>query len=229
LGSSFTSWYILAHKDFWPPLSSQFLKKIQTGGYRYLLTSEWKNLPPITDDNPYSVSIFASFTIREIIEIFLAYIIVVGLPLIFLFIILIKKSYNYLKYPRRSVKSIPKFIIACLLVGCNFMLLENFVIFQLYQVLSVPLDAVFVGTLFFLFCAFLGNALIPRRMTLFLTFLIILSLGIVFFSVLFPNPLAAVLAASPLYFLTGKFFPAVFQGPPHRLQPYSFWISWEPL
>jgi len=216
-GSTFTSWYILAHQDYWPPLPSQFLKQIQTSGYRYLSASEWKDVLPITDDNPYSVSIFASFSIREIIEIILAYMIVVGLPLLFLFMILIKKSYNYLTLPRRSVKSIPQFINACLLVGCNFMLLENFVIFQLYQVLSVPLDAVFVGTLFFLCCAFLGNALIPRRQTSLLTILIVLSLGIVVVSVWFRHPLAAVLAASPLYFLTGRFFPAVFQGPPHQL------------
>jgi hypothetical protein len=101
-----------------------------------------------------------------------------------------------------------------ILVGLNFLLLEQFFIFKLMRFLPRPIDAMFLGTVgFMLLTAASGLALTSRRgwfvAALLVAFAATLALAV---RLVVPETLAGVLVALPLAALTGALFPSVFRG-----------------
>jgi len=100
------------------------------------------------------------------------------------------------------------------LVGLNFLLLEQLVIWKLCRILPRPMDAMFLGTVGFMVVAGAsGLVLTPRRrllagaLTVAALAAAILALGVVT-----PETVPGVLVAVPLVAVTGALFPTVFRG-----------------
>ncbi|UCD57200.1 MAG: hypothetical protein JSV16_15535 [Candidatus Hydrogenedentota bacterium] len=172
-----------------------------------------ENYEPIVDDKPFSISAYVNQIRPGTLEIFGA--------LLFVLVFLIgAAAVRFLKKQTGERFPAHEFHRVCLLavlVGANFMILENFVIFKLYRYLAIPLDAIFLGTVGFLMITGLGSvsaSQIPR--------IPLITVGAALCGVsLLAGPRlstpATLLVFLPLVGMTGSFFPSIFIGTRERL------------
>jgi hypothetical protein len=111
-----------------------------------------------------------------------------------------------------------------LLIGANFLVFEHFVILALFKKLYVFHDALVLGAISFLVLSGLGSVLVTRRRlpyfqalgAVFVLALVVLE-GLERFGVELHLPAVAVAAlAAPVAFVTGSFFPALFEEAAHN-------------
>jgi hypothetical protein len=100
------------------------------------------------------------------------------------------------------------------LVGLNFLLLEQFFIYKFFRILDRPMDAMFLGTVgFMLVTGAAGAALTAGRRRLTALLLVALAAGAVLATRAVPaETVRGVVAALPLAMVTGTLFPTLFRG-----------------
>jgi hypothetical protein len=100
------------------------------------------------------------------------------------------------------------------LVGLNFLLLEQFVIFKLFRILERPMDAMFLGTVgFMMLTAAAGLVLTPRTGRVVAALAVALvGAAVLGTRAVAPETPAGVLVALPLIGVTGALFPSLFRG-----------------
>jgi SAM-dependent methyltransferase len=101
-----------------------------------------------------------------------------------------------------------------ILVGLNFLLLEQFFIYKFFRILDRPMDAMFLGTVgFMLVTGASGVVFTMARRRLAALLLLALLAGAVLAARLVPaETLPGVLVALPLAMVTGALFPTLFRG-----------------
>jgi hypothetical protein len=101
-----------------------------------------------------------------------------------------------------------------ILVGLNFLLLEQFFIYKFFRILDRPMDAMFLGTVgFMLVTGAAGAALTANRRRLSAALLIALATTAVLATRAVPaETVAGVVTALPLAIVTGTLFPTLFRG-----------------
>ena len=101
-----------------------------------------------------------------------------------------------------------------ILVGLNFLLLQQFFIFKLMRILPRPIDAMFSGTVGFLLLTAACGLSLTRREGWFVAVLVVafVAAGALGLGLVTPATGRGVLVALPLAALTGALFPSVFRG-----------------
>jgi hypothetical protein len=169
----------------------------------------WKGsaFRPISDNQPFLAgNVQHIFSLKQVGKLFA---LTGGLLAIFaglLFLILRKKG-----DPRIPGKSFPQVVLISLFVGANFLVIEHYLILALFRKLYVYHDALVLGAISFLIISGLGSTFITsRRRPVFQL------VGGVFILVLLLSqaslpPWANIALLAPVAFVTGSFFPALFE------------------
>ncbi len=105
-------------------------------------------------------------------------------------------------------------VLLAVLIGMNFLMLQQFVIFSLYRVMAIPMDAVFFGTVGFMVVAGVsGMVLTPYENRFSMGVLIAcVSAALLATAMVAPESAAGIFVVAPLIILTGALFPSVFRG-----------------
>ncbi len=101
-----------------------------------------------------------------------------------------------------------------ILIGANFLMLQQFLIFNLYRVLAIPMDAVFLGSVGFLLLAGLAGIALTSHPGRFLIALSVASVGaaLLSLSLVQPETSLGVFVTLLVIASTGSLFPSVFRG-----------------
>jgi hypothetical protein len=134
---------------------------------------------------------------------------VAGLLLAFagLLVVLLRKKGN----PGIPGRSFPQLVLISLFVGANFLVIEHYLILALFKKLYVYRDALVLGAISFLIISGLGSTFITPRLRPLFQFIggLFILLLLLFHDSLSPWANLALLA--PVAFVTGSFFPALFE------------------
>jgi hypothetical protein len=161
----------------------------------------------ITDNQPFLAgNIQHIFSLRQIGILFA---LVLGLMVAFagLLYLLLRKRGN----PGIPDRSFSRLIVVSLFVGANFLIMEHYLILMLFRKLYVYRDALVLGAIGFLLITGLGSTLVRPAMRPLLQVaggLLILVLLLLQDNL---SPLANVALIAPVAFVTGSFFPALFE------------------
>jgi hypothetical protein len=162
---------------------------------------------PIRDDQPFLAgNVQHIFSLQQVGTLFT---LTGGLLLVFavLLLWLVSKRGN----PGIPGRSFPRLLLISLFVGANFLVIEHYLILSLFRKLYVYRDALVLGAISFLIITGLGSTFItPRQRPLFQF------AGGIFILVLFLyheslSPWANLALLAPVAFVTGSFFPALFE------------------
>ena len=162
---------------------------------------------PIRDNQPFLAgNIQHIFSMQQVGKLFA---LVGGLLLAFaaLLLLLIRKKGN----PGIPGRSFPQLLLISLFVGANFLVIEHYLILVLFKKLYVYRDALVLGAIGFLIISGLGSTFITPRLRPLLQFtggLFILLLLLYHDSL---SPWANLALLAPVAFVTGSFFPALFE------------------
>jgi spermidine synthase len=175
-------------------------------------TWESGSFKPIRDDQPFLAgNVQHIFSLQQVGTLFA---LVAGLLLVFavLLLVLVRKRGN----PGIPGRSFPQLILISLFVGANFLVIEHYLILALFQKLYVYRDALVLGAISFLIISGLGSTFITARLRPLFQFLggIFILLLLLFHESLSPWANLALLA--PVAFVTGSFFPALFEAAADR-------------
>ena len=191
-------------------LPEQAEGQLQKLGFKRFVELEAEDYRPKTDDFLFRSDILMSSlhpADREIqrvvfFALFIACLVVVGLRRMF--------------RRRGSPGPIPFWglVVLGILVGINFLLLEQFVIYKLYRILARPMDAMFFGTVGFLCITGGASLFLTSRARAFLVMLAIAIAASVILALRFvtPESISGLVVALPLIALTGALFPTIFRG-----------------
>jgi spermidine synthase len=170
-------------------------------------TWEKADFVPIRDDQPFLAgNVRHIFSLHQVGELAL---LVGGLMLSFalVLLLLLRRRGN----PGIPGRSYAQTIGVSLLVGANFLILEHYLILTLFHKLYVYYDALVLGAVSFLIITGLGSSLIAARSraafqlvgAVFILLLLLLQDTI--------SPWIGVALLAPVAFVTGSFFPAMFE------------------
>ena len=162
---------------------------------------------PIRDDQPFLAgNVQHIFSVQQVATLFA---LVCGLVIVLggLLLWLLRKRGN----PQIPGRSFPQVVLISLFIGANFLVIEHYLILALFKKLYVYHDALVLGAISFLIITGLGSTLITPRSRPLLQFLggLFILLLLIFHDSLPPWANLALLA--PVAFVTGSFFPAVFE------------------
>lgn len=118
-------------------------------------------------------------------------------------------------FPHGNVKAPFTAIIALsVLIGANFLMLQQFLIFSMYRVLAIPMDAVFLGSVGFLLIAGLAGMVLTAHEGRFQWALVVASAAALLLALRWiqPETGVGVLVALLVVACTGALFPSVFRG-----------------
>ena len=162
---------------------------------------------PISDNQPFLAgNVQHIFSLHQIGILFA---LVLGLLLVFGgFLHLLLRNRGNPGIPGRSF---PQLLFVSLFVGANFLIIEHYLILTLFRKLYVYHDALVLGAISFLLVTGLGSSLIKPAMRplfqfgggVFIVLLLLLQDGL--------SPLANLALIAPVAFVTGSFFPALFE------------------
>jgi len=162
---------------------------------------------PISDDQPFLAgNVQHIFSIRMVEYLF---VLVTGLLAIFSALLLfpIRRRGD----PGIPGRSFSQVVLASLFVGANFLVLEHFLILMLFNKLYVYHDAVVLGAISFLVITGLGSTVITPRWRPPLQILGGILIIILLISHEALAPWAGLALIAPVAFVTGSFFPALFE------------------
>ncbi len=170
-------------------------------------TWETSSFKPIRDDQPFLAgNVQHIFSLEQVGTLFA---LVVGLLIVFagLLLLLIRKKGN----PNIPDRSFAQVVWISLFVGANFLVIEHYLILALFQKLYVYRDALVLGAISFLIVSGLGSTFITARLRPLFQFIggLFILLLLLFHESLSPWANLALLA--PVAFVTGSFFPALFE------------------
>ncbi len=162
---------------------------------------------PIRDDQPFLAgNVQHIFSLQQVGTLFA---LTGGLLLAFALLLLwlVRKRGN----PGIPGRSFPQLLLISLFVGANFLVIEHYLILALFGKLYVYRDALVLGAISFLIISGLGSTFITPRLRPLLQFtggLFILLLLLYHDSL---SPWASLALLAPVAFVTGSFFPALFE------------------
>ena len=162
---------------------------------------------PIRDDQPFLAgNVQHIFSLGQVGKLFG---LVGGLMLGFaaILLLLLRNRGN----PGIPGKSFSQVMLISLFVGANFLVVEHYVILALFQKLYLYRDALVLGAISFLIITGLGSTLITARFRPVFQFAggVFILLLLLFHDSL--SPLASLALLAPVAFVTGSFFPALFE------------------
>ena len=162
---------------------------------------------PIRDNQPFLAgNVQHIFSLQQVGTLFA---LVGGLLLAFagLLLVLLRKKGN----PGIPGRSFPQLVLISLFVGANFLVMEHYLILALFKQLYVYRDALVLGAISFLIISGLGSTFITPRLRPLFQFIggLFILLLLLFHDSLSPWANLALLA--PVAFVTGSFFPALFE------------------
>ena len=118
--------------------------------------------------------------------------------------------------PKIEGRSYTQVIAISFLIGANFLILEHYLILALFKKLYVFHDALVLGAISFLVLSGLGSIFISvRRLPLFQLIGSIFCILLLFLQPTL-SPTATILLLAPVAFVTGSFFPALFEQASHN-------------
>ena len=169
----------------------------------------WKSsdFRPISDNQPFLAgNVQHIFSLQQVGRLFL---LVLGLLLGFAALLFL--SLRNSGDPAIPGRSFPQLVVISLFVGANFLVIEHYLILALFQKLYVYRDALVLGAISFLLITGLGSTFIKPSMRplfqltgmLFILILLLLQDSL--------SPLANLVLLAPVAFVTGSFFPALFE------------------
>jgi hypothetical protein len=162
---------------------------------------------PIRDNQPFLAgNVQHIFSLQQVGILFA---LVLGLLLGFaaLLFLLLRRRGN----PAIPGRSFPQLVLISLFVGANFLIIEHYLILTLFQKLYIYRDALVLGAISFLLITGLGSTFIKPSMRplfqliggLFILLLLLLQDSL--------SPWANLALIAPVAFVTGSFFPALFE------------------
>jgi hypothetical protein len=162
---------------------------------------------PISDNQPFLAgNVQHIFSLQQVGTLFT---LVAGLLLAFagLLVVLLRKKGN----PGIPGRSFAQLVLISLFVGANFLVIEHYLILALFKKLYVYRDALVLGAISFLIISGLGSTFITPRLRPLFQFIggLFILLLLLFHDSLSPWANLALLA--PVAFVTGSFFPALFE------------------
>ena len=162
---------------------------------------------PIRDDQPFLAgNVQHIFSLQQVGTLF-ALTSVLLLAFAALLLWLVRKRGN----PGIPGRSFPQLLLISLFVGANFLVIEHYLILALFKKLYVYRDALVLGAICFLIISGLGSTFITPRLRPLLQFIggaFILLLLLYHESL---SPWANIALLAPVAFVTGSFFPALFE------------------
>ena len=197
----------------------------------FLATDDGINLPPnpdarcgpynvineetfsaISDDQPFlagNVShIFSLAQVTKLFSLTAGLLCVIGVILVFA----LRKRGN----PEIKGRSYLQVILISFLIGANFLVLEHYLILALFKKLYVFHDALVLGAISFLILSGLGSIFISvRRLPIFQLIGSVFCLLLLFLQPSL-SPTATILLLAPVAFVTGSFFPVLFEQASHN-------------
>lgn len=170
-------------------------------------TWDGSTFKPIRDDQPFVAgNVQHIFSLEQVGKLFL---LVGGLLIAFsaFLLFLLRNRGN----PGIPDKSFVQIVLISLLVGANFLIVEHYLILILFKKLYIYRDALVLGAIGFLVVTGLGSSFITARLRP-----ICQSPGAFFLLVLLYfhdalSPWACLALLAPVAFVTGSFFPALFE------------------
>jgi hypothetical protein len=170
-------------------------------------TWERSSFRPISDDQPFLAgNVQHIFSMQQVGKLFL---LVAGLMTGFaLLLLLLVRKKGSSGVPGKSFLQV---VLVSLFVGANFLVIEHYLILALFKKLYVYRDALVLGAISFLIISGLGSSLITPRLRPVFQFAggLFILLLLIFHENLSPWESLALLA--PVAFVTGSFFPALFE------------------
>jgi spermidine synthase len=162
---------------------------------------------PIRDDQPFLAgNVQHIFSLQQVGSLFA---LTGGLLLLFsvLLLWLVRSKGN----PGIPGRTFPQLLLISLFVGANFLIMEHYLILSLFRKLYVYRDALVLGAISFLIITGLGSTFITRQQRPLFQFA-----GGIFILLLYLyhdtlSPWASLAMLAPVAFVTGSFFPALFE------------------
>ncbi len=162
---------------------------------------------PISDDQPFLAgNVQHIFSTQQVGKLFA---LVGGLLAVFagFLYLLLKKSGD----PKIPGKTFPQVILISLFIGANFLVIEHYLILALFRKLYIYHDALVLGAISFLVISGLGSTFIRPGQRPLLQFIGGLFILVLLFTHASLSPWANLALLAPVAFVTGSFFPAVFE------------------
>jgi hypothetical protein len=162
---------------------------------------------PISDDQPFLAGNMQNiFSMQQVGKLFA---LVAGLMICFaLLLLLLVRKKGSSGIPGKSFSQV---VLVSLFVGANFLVIEHYLILALFKKMYVYRDALVLGAISFLIISGLGSTFITPRLRPVFQFTggLFILLLLFFHESLSPWENLALLA--PVAFVTGSFFPALFE------------------
>lgn len=178
---------------------------------------ESPHFSPISDNQP-----FLAGNVRHIFSLDQVYLLfgVTGSVLLLIAAVLLR-GLRRTGDPRIPGRSYWKVAGLSLLIGANFLVFEHYLILALFKEIYVFHDALTLGAVSFLILSGLGSFLITQRLrpacqlvgALFVVLLLVLELDAFGLQ---PSAIVLVSLVAPVAFVTGSFFPALFEAAAHN-------------
>ena len=162
---------------------------------------------PISDDQPFLAgNVQNIFSMQQVGKLFA---LVGGLLFLFagLLYLLLKKRGD----PHIPGQSYTRVILISLLIGANFLVIEHYLILALFKKIYVYRDALVLGAISFLIISGLGSSLITPRLRPLFQFAGGLFILLLLFTHASLPSWANIALLAPVAFVTGSFFPALFE------------------
>ena len=169
---------------------------------------DWKHafFQPITDDQPFLAgNVRHIFSLRQVVQLFLLVTAAMGVFALGLFLLL-RRSGN----PQIPGTTYLRVVLVSLLIGANFLVIEHYVILGLFRKQYIYHEALVLGAILFLILSGLGSILITQRWRPVCQLAASLLALVLLFSFSGSPPWVNLLILLPVAFVTGSFFPALF-------------------
>jgi spermidine synthase len=170
-------------------------------------TWERSTFRPISDDQPFLAGNMQHiFSTQQVGKLFA---LVGGLLAVFAgFLYLLLKQRGDPKIPGKTFSQV---ILVSLFVGANFLVIEHYLILALFKKLYIYRDALVLGAISFLVISGLGSTYITPRLRPLLQFVGGLFILVLLFTHASLSPWVNLALLAPVAFVTGSFFPALFE------------------
>lgn len=180
-----------------------------TGGAPLRISKTWDDgeFKPITDNQPFLAgNVQHIFSIDQVGRLFL---LVAGILILFasvLILFIARKGKSFI-----TGRTFNQTLWISVLVGANFLIMEHYLILALFKKMYVYHDALVLGAISFLIVSGLGSTLITAKHRPAFQFVGGVFILILLFSQDYLSPAANILLLAPIAFVTGSFFPALFE------------------
>jgi spermidine synthase len=205
---------IIGHKNLAnKKLPANYVQKLEESGFTYFDTID-ETITVATDNNPFRLGAFVEYFGSNLFRQVFA-----GLSSIFILLVAVTVVFfnRHIHKINAYTSNFLPLCVQAIFVGINFILLENYLIFLLYRYLDNPLDAIYTGSIVFLFFAAIGSCVIKKPFSLIHCILAFAGLSLIYIFGSFLPAIAVIVLLIPLIVYTGTFFPSLFFGHRKRL------------